>query len=127
MKQLWVTKSLKWKNEEEILIVTDKPGLHYYDYRAIGSIYFGLRMSEEHRDQLMFALEGRGIKYYQMQMAALAYRFHAVSIDDKDSSVPRYMYKVAPVMDGAGEISGIQEHSKHHAGYIDKAIEVARR
>jgi len=127
MKQLLATKSLKWKNEEEIRIVTDKPGLHYYDYRAVGSICFGLRMSEEHKDQLMFALKGRGIKYYQMQMAEHAYRFHAVPVDDKYYSAPRYMYKIAPVMDGAGDVSGIQEHFKHHAGYIDKAIEVSRR
>lgn len=127
MKQLLATKSLKWKNEEEIRIVTDKPGLHYYDYRAVRSIYFSLRISQEHKDQLMFALKGRGINYYQMQMASHAYRFHAMPVEDKYSSAPKYMYKIAPVMEGADDISGIQEHFKHHAAYINMAIEVARR
>jgi hypothetical protein len=127
MKQLLATKSLKWKNEEEVRIITDKPGLHYYDYRAVASIYFGLRMKDEQKEQLMFALKGRGIKYFQMQMASKAYSFLPFPVEDKYLSAPKYMYKVAPVMPGAEDISGVQEHFRKHSGYLNKAIEVARR
>lgn len=127
MKQLLATKSLKWKNEEEIRIVTDKPGLHYYDYRAVKSIYFGLRMNEDHKDQLMLALQGRGINYFQMQMATNAYRFIAIPVEDRYSSALKYKYKIAPVMKGADDESEVQGHFKKHSGYLRKAVEVARR
>lgn len=127
IQQLIGTKSLNWKNEQEVRIVTDKPGKHFYDFRSVASIYFGLRMSDEWKDELMNALKGRGIKYFQMQMAKDAYRFTAHAVPDRYDKVPPYRYKISPVAENAIDLTQIQPHFAHHSDYLKKAVEVARR
>lgn len=78
------TKSKKWQHEDEIRIVMDDFGKVEYDFRAVKSIYFGLRMPKTKdynmnistevpvwiqkvsQDDVMFALKGRNIKYYKL-------------------------------------------------------------
>jgi hypothetical protein len=60
-------------------------------------------------------------------MAANAYNFLAIPVEDEYHSAPKYKYKIAPVMKDADDESGIQEHFKKYSGYLSKAIEVARR
>lgn len=127
MEQLLATKSKNWENEEETRIVTDKPGMHTYDFRAVESIYFGLRMPDAQKDQLMLALQGRDIKYFQMQMAPNEYRFFAVPLADKFASGLKYKYQLAPVFSGADDEGGIQQDFKQHSGYLKKAVAIARR
>lgn len=127
MKQLIATKSLRWKNEEEVRIVTDKPGAHFYDFRSVESIYFGLRMSDQQKVRLMESLKGRGIHYYQMEMAKGAYKFSPKPIADQYADAQRYLYKVSPVMNGATDDKDIQPRFKKYSGYLIKAAEIARR
>ena len=125
--QLIGTKSTKWANEQEIRIVSDEPGKHQHDFRAIDEIYFGLRMSQAYKERLMFELKGRKIKYFQMEMAKGAYNFVANPITDNYKNAPSYLYKVSPVMDGAVDEKSVQPRFKHLTAYLQKAIEVARR
>ncbi|RZJ90845.1 MAG: DUF2971 domain-containing protein [Chryseobacterium sp.] len=125
--QLIGTKSTKWANEQEIRIVTDEPGRQAYDFRAVSKIYFGLRMPQQQREQVMCALKGRGIDYFEMEMAKDAYRFTPRAVTDLYPSTPRYRYKISPVMDGAIDETSVQPRFKHLTGYLQKAVEVARR
>jgi len=127
MKQLIATKSLRWKNEEEVRIVTDQTGLHRYDYRSVDRIYFGLRMSDEQKEMMMEALKGRGIQYYQMEMAKAAYKFIPKLTADTHPNAQRYLYKVSPVMDGATDERYLHPQFKKYAGYLAMAAEIARR
>lgn len=127
MTQLIATKSLRWENEQEVRVITRKPGRHCYEYRSVESIYFGLRMPESWKDELMQALQGRRIKYFQMQLSKDAYRFTAMPVTDKYLDAPLYKYKISPVMNDAIEEATVQPHYKQYTGYLFKAVEVARR
>ncbi len=126
MRQLIATKSLKWKNEEEVRIITDKPGKHFYDFRSVEAIYFGLRMSDENKDLMMNVLKGRNVKYYQINMLPGKYKFKALPVIDTYASAKKYKYSISPV-ECAVDKKNVQEHFKKHADYLDKAVEVARR
>jgi hypothetical protein len=68
-------KSIPWKYESEVRVVTTVSGKQPYDYRAVKAIYFGARMqNKEKRDDIMKALAGRGIKYFQIETAGLSYK-----------------------------------------------------
>ncbi|WP_293312339.1 DUF2971 domain-containing protein [Pedobacter sp. UBA5917] len=127
LQQLIGTKSTRWINEQEIRVVCDEPGRQEHDFRAIGQIYFGLRMSDEHKERVMSALKGRGIQYFQMEMAKGAYKFIANPVGDVYADAPKYLYKLAPVMEDAIMESSIQPRFSHMAAYLKKAVEVARR
>ncbi|MCD2259150.1 DUF2971 domain-containing protein [Psychroserpens luteolus] len=60
-------KSLRWKYEEEIRIVTEDFGEHPYEFDAVKSIYFGLRMKKADRIKVMKRLKGRGINYFEIR------------------------------------------------------------
>jgi hypothetical protein len=127
IQQLIGIKSIKWENEQEIRIVCNEPGKRLHDFRAIDQIYFGLRMSESHKEHLMAALKGRGITYFQMEMSKGAYKFTARPIADEYPEAPRYLYKIAPVSDSAIDENSLQPRFKHLASYLKKAVEIARR
>lgn len=127
MKQLLATKSLRWSNESEVRLVTSTPGKHQYDYRSVAEIYFGLRMSERHRLMIMEKLQGRNIKYFRMQMSKDLYEFFPVAIEDAFADAAAYHSRVAPVQPGAVSESTVQQQFRQYAGYLSKAVEVARR
>lgn len=82
IKKLLVTKSVAWKNEEEFRIITGISGLYYFYNRAIKSIYFGYRASENSIKLIMSVLRGKGIKYYQMNPKKDLYELERVEIED---------------------------------------------
>lgn len=125
--QLIGTKSLKWANEQEVRLVCDKPGKQMHDFRAIDEIYFGLRMPEVHKEQIMSVLKGREINYFQMQMAKGAYNFFAQPVLDKYANSPKYLYKIAPLMDGAIDEKSTQTIFEHLTDYLQRAAEIVRR
>jgi hypothetical protein len=127
LQQLIGTKSKKWENEEEIRIVSDSPGQQIHDFRAIDEVYFGLRMPDAQKEFMMAKLKGRGIKYYKMERLTGAYKFAAKPLLDSFPDEPPYLYKVAPVMDGAIDENSVQPRFQHLTSYLEKAVEVARR
>lgn len=84
------TKSKRWRYEEEIRIITDKFGEQSYDFRAVKSIYFGLRMENKHKEEIMRRLCGRNIKYYQICLEERSYKFHRKKIKDKYKDSQKY-------------------------------------
>ncbi|HMS66895.1 MAG TPA: DUF2971 domain-containing protein [Saprospiraceae bacterium] len=68
-------KSKRWDYEKEFRIITDVYGEFYYEPEALKSIYFGIRMSEENKQKIIKALEGRKITFYDMVLEPNTYRF----------------------------------------------------
>lgn len=87
-------KSTSWNYEEEIRITTDKFGVHYYDFKALKSIYFGLRISDSHKSEIMRRLKGRGINYYQILLDEKSYQFYASEVKDDFEGCQKYIFKM---------------------------------
>lgn len=68
LKKIAGTKSKRWNCEDEICIITDKSGIHYYYYEAIKSIYFGVNISNDHGNRIFKKFAGRSINFYQMKL-----------------------------------------------------------
>jgi hypothetical protein len=60
------TKSKLWSYEKETRIISDFVGYNFYEYSALKTICFGLKMKDEQKNQLMDRLKGRGIQYSQI-------------------------------------------------------------
>lgn len=121
------TKPLIWDYEEEIRLITDDFGKQAYDYRAVKAIYFGLRMSEEHKLSLMHALQGRGIRYYQMVKEPNSYDLQAVPSVDSFPKASIYLHKISPVQEDAVPSDEVEGKWKDYAPYLSKAVEIQRR
>jgi hypothetical protein len=94
VKKLAGNKSKKWYYEEEYRIITDKSGEHVYNFKAVKAIYFGLRMSEPWKEEMMTCLKGRGIKYYQMYQVKGKYQFERKEVSDINDNEVTYLCQV---------------------------------
>lgn len=120
-------KSKKWAYEKETRVVTSESGSQNYDYRAVKSIYFGLRMAEEKIQEVMKRLSGRGIKYYQIHLKDNSYKFAAEPIEDLYPTSKKYMYSIAPLAEYAVDPNTLNEKWAEFAPYINKMAEIVRR
>ncbi len=84
-------KSKKWKYEKEHRIVTSKIGLNSYDFKALKSIYFGLKISEPAKNNILNLLNGRGINFYQIELKKNSYLFKAVKLNMESSQKTDYL------------------------------------
>jgi hypothetical protein len=75
-------KSKRWEYEEEHRIITDYSGKQSYNHQALKSIYFGLRMSEEHKLEMFDRLKGRNIFFFQIQHLEKSYKFEAIRVEN---------------------------------------------
>jgi len=126
VKKFSSTKSKKWINEQEIRIITDNFGKHHYYFKAVKSIYFGLKMLESEKDKLMSALKGRGIRYFQMQLSDNSYKFYAAPIQDNYRDCKPYIHKITTVSKVAIDKETVQKGYRKFIPYLYKAIEIAR-
>jgi hypothetical protein len=92
-KKIVGTKSQRWNYEEEIRLITNDFGEHDYDFRAVKAIYFGLRMPNEEKDEMMSRLSGRQLKHYQIHLDEKNYRFYRVEVGDKYSESKKYLFE----------------------------------
>jgi hypothetical protein len=121
------TKSKRWETEQEIRLITNTPGRQAYDYRTVKSIYFGLRMLDEEKDEIMKCLQGRGIKYFQIYLKDKTYEFYEKEVKDRYPTTKKYLYNISPVStDPVWESQICQEYQKY-IPFLYKAIEIARR
>ncbi|MHC6199651.1 DUF2971 domain-containing protein [Elizabethkingia miricola] len=77
------TKSIPWKNENELRLVFEMTGLIEHHPGAIKSIVFGLRTSEDNIFKTMNLLKGRGLQYFKIESEQNLYKLKKVSIEDK--------------------------------------------
>lgn len=102
LKKSGVYKSKLWKYEKEHRIITNSFGKHFYDYRAIKSIYFGLLISEKHQSAIINALEGRGIDFCQITQSKDSYEFDVMKMETYDSKEITYLK----------QFSGLTKHNE---------------
>tara|TARA_R110002073_G_scaffold72537_1_gene177062 strand:- start:22053 stop:22640 length:588 start_codon:yes stop_codon:yes gene_type:complete len=84
-------KSKRWEYEQEYRIVTSKIGLNSYNYEALKSIYFGLKISESDKNQIISLLQVREINFYQIELEKNSYSFKAVKIETQTSLEYNYL------------------------------------
>ncbi len=84
-------KSKRWEYEKEHRIVTSKIGLNSYDFKALKSIYFGLKINESDKINLLNLLKGRGINFYQIELEKNSYLFKATKIKLENSQLNDYL------------------------------------
>lgn len=94
IKKLAGHKSKKWAYEKEHRIVIDTSGEHSYDFQALKALYFGLRMSEPWKEEIMIRLKGRGIKYYQIYQVEGKYQFERKQVPDTSGDEITYLCQV---------------------------------
>lgn len=73
-------KSRRWEYEKEHRIITNIYGEQQYDFNALKSIYFGLRIDPNEKDSIFNILKERDIKFYQMQRIENSYKFEGKQI-----------------------------------------------
>jgi hypothetical protein len=120
-------KSKKWEYEKELRIITSTSGVQSYDFRAVKGIHFGLRMSDDKKQEIMRRLQGRGIKYYQVILKSGSYKFSSISVEDKYPTNKKYLYSVSPIAEYAVMPSTVSEKWKNYAPYLSKMAEIVRR
>ncbi|WP_324673079.1 DUF2971 domain-containing protein [Hymenobacter sp. GOD-10R] len=121
------TKTDSWAYEKEIRIITDDFGKHMHDFRAIKSIYFGLRMPREQVELTMKRLSGRGIAYYTIVKGKNKFKLEAIPEEDICKDYPPYRYSISPVQEDPVSPQDLREEFKPYISYLYKAIEVHRR
>lgn len=120
-------KSKPWAYEEEVRVVTNPPGLHSHDYRAVKVVYFGLRCPESTILAVMESLAGRGVTYQQVMSPQSSYALKAVAIPDMYASAPPHRANYAPIIEGAICADYLKPEHKKYAAYLTKAAEIVRR
>lgn len=73
-------KSRRWEYEKEHRIITNNYGEQQYDFNALKSIYFGLRIDPNEKDIIFKILKERDIKFYQIQRIEKSYKFEGIQI-----------------------------------------------
>ncbi len=137
------TKSLSWEHEKEYRICVEPVGIFNYDFHAVKAIYFGLRMPRFSKDlgegntelpealakvsqqQVMEALQGRGIKYYQIVLKPNSYKLDVQEVEDIYKNAQKYKDKVSVIskelIDYNDYGRGVEKH------YFDKVAEIISR
>ena len=120
-------KSKRWEYENEIRIITENYGLQNYDYRAIKSIYFGLKMSNDQIEEMIKLLQGRQIKYFHMHLKANSFEFEAKPINDNYPTTQKYKYSIAPMAEELSSFTISKEGYEKFSPYLQKMAEIVRR
>lgn len=94
IKKMGGYKSKRWEYEDEHRIITNNFGEHHYNFNALKSIYFGLRISDSHKTKIMNRLKGRGIKYYQIGQIKNTYKFERSEIEDVNGNEVTYLNQI---------------------------------
>lgn len=94
IKKMGGFKSKRWAYEQEYRILTDNYGLHSYSFEAVKSLYFGLRMENTQKTEIMNRLKGRGIKYFQIQQIPTSYKFKISPVEDINGNEITYLRQI---------------------------------
>lgn len=137
------TKSKRWQHEDEIRVIMDCFGKVEYDFRAVKAIYFGLRMPKTQQDldksneslpdylslvcqeQVIQALKGRGVKYYQMILKPKSYEFDYVQVEDIYKDAKKYKVEAKFLDKSCIDYNGYGWNID--SSYFDKVAEIICR
>ncbi|HEX9827651.1 MAG TPA: DUF2971 domain-containing protein, partial [Flavobacteriaceae bacterium] len=117
-------KSIRWKYEQEIRILTDWFGKNHYNYRALKSIYFGLNMDIKLQTLIMNRLKGRGVKYFKIELIPNSYKFDAKQIDDINGTETTYLSQIPASITMKDPITYVLKEIKPSAIPLSGSIKV---
>lgn len=83
-KKAFGTKSLAWKDENEVRLIFITQGLKPILKGAIKAIYFGLNMSAEDRNDIIKGFLGENVDLYQIERVGNTYRLQATKLMFKE-------------------------------------------
>jgi Protein of unknown function (DUF2971) len=127
LRKMLGVKSNPWAYEEEVRVITVPVGPHEHDFRAVKTVYFGLRCPDTTKVAVMEALAGRGVTYEQVTSPPASYALKSVPIADQYASAPTFKENLAPIIDGAICPEYLKPEQKQYATYLVKAAEIVRR
>ncbi len=104
IKKIACHKSKRWEYEEEHRLIIDRFGEQAYNFNAVKSIYFGLRMEDKNKEAIMNRLQGRGIDYYQMIQVVKSYDFDAMPMNDIYNKRLTYLQEIASSVTGSTSV-----------------------
>ena len=84
-------KSKRWEYEQEHRIVTSKIGLNSYNHKALKSIYFGLKISESVKNQIINLPQLREVNFHQIVLEKNSYSFKSVELEIETTSKSNYL------------------------------------
>lgn len=122
--KLLATKSLRWKHEKEIRIITGQAGLKNYRFEALKSIYFGIRCDDAVKIEAMKLLKGRGVKYYQMTLGNGMYKMQCIPVIDQFANQKYQIAELAAVDD---DIVFLNDNDIIFEDDLFKAIEIVSK
>lgn len=76
LKKLFGTKSISWKYEKEVRIITDTSGLITYNPQAIQAIYFGISSTKKMREKIISTITIPNVVFYQIHRKDKSYRMY---------------------------------------------------
>ncbi|MFZ0596793.1 MAG: DUF2971 domain-containing protein [Flavobacterium sp.] len=94
LQKIFACKSKEWEYEKEYRIVTNDFGIQNYDFDAVKSIYFGLKMPDYQKKEMMDRLSGRCIKFYQITTISNDYGLQPILLKDIDYSNLSYFKEI---------------------------------
>lgn len=116
MRKFGFYKSKRWAYEKEHRIISSKRGLNSYNYKALKSVYFGLKMDDLKKKQIMDCLRGRGIQYYQIAIELNSYKFVVEEVQDKHPPKITYLKELYTSPDEAVNFEIIKSKIYNFAG-----------
>lgn len=83
-KKVFGTKSLAWKDENEIRLVFEQSGVKRYSTKTITGIYFGLRMGLDERRLIVDYFKEKNIVFYQINRVEGTYQLSFSQLNETD-------------------------------------------
>lgn len=117
-------KSRRWSYEEEYRLIKDRFGLHSYNYQAVKSVYFGLRMKTEDQSAIMNSLKGRGVQYFKIKQIEKSYKFDSIPIADIHGSEITYLKQIPSSITGQKDIKFNITKTEYSSVYKKASIEI---
>ncbi|WP_320019074.1 DUF2971 domain-containing protein [Labilibaculum manganireducens] len=74
LQKLFATKSIPWEYEKEIRLIFDTSGTKSYPLSALTGIYFGSELLPENKEKLINTLEGRDVRFYEINRKDNSYK-----------------------------------------------------
>ncbi|MHC5226550.1 DUF2971 domain-containing protein [Ignatzschineria sp. LJL83] len=126
LRKMFGIKSKCWEYEKEIRITTTKPGRQFYNFRAVTGIYFGYRMPQNKREEVMRILQGRSVKYYEIALKKNEYLLETLNIQDIYADSDSYEEELAPLSDDMYR-GFYGEESDENRQLMEKAIKIIQK
>lgn len=128
IKKMIGTKSLRWKHEQEIRIITTTFGRNNYAPAAVSGIYFGCRCDEKFILKVRNSLKGRDIKYYKIEFSPDSYSMEAKElVYENDIDGERIKYSAIVEEGSIPELKNVKEKNKEFYPYLTKAVEILKQ